>query len=41
MAIGANPILKGSTLLVTSGYTLAPNTQTTIFGRPDAGYEYC
>ena len=35
--IGANPIIKGSTLLVTGGYTLAPNTQTTIFGRPDAG----
>src|SRR5215472_11115354 len=28
---GADPILKGSTLLTTSGYTLAPNQVTTIF----------
>src|SRR6267154_752826 len=35
--IGANPIIKGSTLLNVSGYVLAPNTQTTIFGRPGAG----
>ncbi len=34
---GANPVIKGSTLLNVSGYVLAPNTQTTIFGRPDAG----
>ncbi|MGD0908660.1 MAG: hypothetical protein ABSA96_13840, partial [Candidatus Acidiferrales bacterium] len=34
---GANPILKGSTLLSTGGYTLAPNTSATIFSRPDSG----
>ena len=34
---GANPLIKGSTKLNTSGYTLAPNTSTTIFGRPDSG----
>jgi len=34
---GANPILKGATNLSTSGYTLAPNTQTTIFQRPSLG----
>jgi parallel beta helix pectate lyase-like protein len=34
---GANPILKGSTLLVTTGYTLAPNTNTTIFSLSDSG----
>ena len=40
MAAGANPILKGSTLLSTSGYTLGPNTTTHDFfaaairGRP-------
>jgi hypothetical protein len=34
---GANPILKGSTNLSTSGYTLAPNTLTTIFHRPSLG----
>jgi hypothetical protein len=34
---GANPILKGSTALNTSGYTLAPNTSTPIFSPPDSG----
>ncbi len=34
---GSNPILKGSTNLGTSGYTLAPNTLTTIFHRPSLG----
>ena len=34
---GANPILKGATNLSTSGYTLAPNTLTTIFQRPSLG----
>jgi hypothetical protein len=34
---GANPILKGATNLNTSGYTLAPNTMTTIFQRPSLG----
>lgn len=34
---GANPILKGSTNLNTSGYSLAPNTMTTIFQRPSLG----
>ncbi len=34
---GANPIVKGSTLLATSGYTLAPNTTTPIFSPPDSG----
>lgn len=33
---GANPIVKGSTLLNTSGYTLAPNTTTSIFTPPDS-----
>jgi hypothetical protein len=34
---GANPIIKGSTLLVTSGYVLAPNTNTNIFSLSDSG----
>jgi hypothetical protein len=34
---GANPIVKGSTLLTTTGYTLAPNTSTQIFGYADSG----
>ncbi len=34
---GANPVIKGSTNLSTSGYTLAPNTLTTIFHRPSLG----
>ncbi len=34
---GANPILKGATNLSTGGYTLAPNTMTTIFHRPSLG----
>jgi hypothetical protein len=34
---GANPIVKGSTLLNTSGYVLAPGTGTTIFSLTDAG----
>jgi hypothetical protein len=34
---GANPIIKGSTLLSTGGYTLAPNTTTSIFTPPDSG----
>jgi hypothetical protein len=34
---GANPILKGSTSLNTSGFTLAPQTTTSIFHRPDTG----
>ena len=33
---GANPIVKGSTFLSTGGYTLAPNTSTTIFSPPDS-----
>jgi len=33
---GANPIIKGSTLLVTSGYVLAPDTPTTIFSLSDS-----
>jgi len=34
---GANPIIKGSTLLVTSGYALAPDITTTIFSLSDSG----
>jgi hypothetical protein len=34
---GANPIIKGSTALSTSGYTLGPNTTTPIFSPPDSG----
>ena len=34
---GANPIIKGATNFSTSGYTLAPNTMTTIFHRPSLG----
>ena len=34
---GANPVVKGSTLLVTSGYTLGPNQNTTIFSLGDSG----
>jgi hypothetical protein len=34
---GANPIIKGSTALSTSGYTLGPNTTTSIFTPPDSG----
>ena len=34
---GANPVIKGSTLLVTSGYVLAPNTSTNIFSLGDSG----
>ncbi len=34
---GANPIIKGSVQLSTSGYVLAPNTTTTIFARSDTG----
>jgi hypothetical protein len=34
---GANPIVKGSTVLSTSGYTLGPNTTTSIFTPPDSG----
>src|SRR6266478_4753952 len=34
---GANPIIKGSTLLVTSGFVLAPDTSTTIFSLSDSG----
>jgi hypothetical protein len=34
---GANPIIKGSTLLVTSGYVLAPDIPTTIFSLSDSG----
>jgi hypothetical protein len=33
---GANPILKGSTQLSTSGYTLAPNQTATIFSLVDS-----
>jgi len=33
---GANPILKGSTLLSTSGYTLAPNQVVTILSLSDS-----
>ncbi len=34
---GANPVVKGSTTLSTSGYTLGPNTTTSIFTPPDSG----
>jgi hypothetical protein len=34
---GANPVIKGSTALNTSGYTLGPNTTTSIFTPPDSG----
>lgn len=34
---GANPILKGSTLEATGGFTLVPNTSTTIFSLSDSG----
>jgi len=34
---GANPILKGSTFLTTSGYTLAPNQTATICSLTDSG----
>jgi hypothetical protein len=34
---GANPIIKGSTQLVTSGYLLAPDITTTIFSLSDSG----
>jgi hypothetical protein len=34
---GANPIVKGSVQINTSGYVLAPNTTTTIFARNDTG----
>jgi hypothetical protein len=34
---GANPILKGSTFLATSGYTIAPNQTATIFSLTDSG----
>jgi hypothetical protein len=34
---GANPIIKGSTALSTSGYTLGPKTTTSIFTPPDSG----
>jgi hypothetical protein len=34
---GPNPILKGSTVEATSGFTLAPNTSTTIFSLSDSG----
>ncbi|HWZ57247.1 MAG TPA: right-handed parallel beta-helix repeat-containing protein, partial [Verrucomicrobiae bacterium] len=33
----ANPILKGSTFVTTSGYTLAPNQAATIFSLIDSG----
>jgi hypothetical protein len=33
---GANPILKGSTVLSTGGYTLAPNLTATIFSLTDS-----
>ena len=33
---GANPVIKGSTALSTSGYTLGPNTTTSIFTPPDS-----
>ena len=34
---GANPVVKGSTLLNTSGYALAPNTIATVFSLHDSG----
>jgi hypothetical protein len=34
---GANPVIKGSTVQSTSGFTLAPNTSTTIFSLSDSG----
>jgi hypothetical protein len=34
---GANPVIKGSTLLVTSGFALAPDISTTIFSLNDSG----
>src|SRR5579863_1278099 len=34
---GANPVVKGSTLLSTSGYALAPNTIATVFSLHDSG----
>jgi len=34
---GANPQIKGSIALSTSGYTLGPNTTTSIFTPPDSG----
>ena len=34
---GANPVIKGSTALNTSSYTLGPNTTTSIFTPPDSG----
>ena len=34
---GANPILKGSTVLITSGFALAGPTTVAIFHRPDTG----
>ncbi len=34
---GANPIVKGSTLLATSGFTLAPNLMATVFSLHDSG----
>lgn len=34
---GANPVIKGSTALATSGYALGPNTTTSIFSPPDSG----
>jgi Right handed beta helix region len=34
---GANPTIKGSTFLTTSGFTLAPDTTTSIFTPPDDG----
>ena len=34
---GADPVIKGSTLLSTGGYVLAPNTSSAIFSRSDSG----
>ncbi len=34
---GANPVIKGSTLLATGGYALAPNQVVTIFSLTDSG----
>jgi hypothetical protein len=34
---GANPIVKGSTLLATGGFTLAPNLVATVFSLHDSG----
>ena len=34
---GPNPILKGSTVQATGGFTLAPNTSATIFSLSDSG----